>query len=89
MDASDRDRRADEAHAAVDRLAAGGIDGVALTWVDTSGVTRVKAVPLARLPHAAAWGAGAAPVFDTFVTIQRRYLPWLLLAFATLPLAVT
>ncbi|GAA1862886.1 glutamine synthetase family protein [Asanoa iriomotensis] len=67
MDASDRDRRADEARAAADRLAADGIDGVALTWVDTTGVTRVKAVPLARLPHAAAWGAGAAPVFDTFL----------------------
>ncbi|GIF71671.1 glutamine synthetase family protein [Asanoa siamensis] len=67
MDATDRDRRAERARDAADRLAAEGIDGVALTWVDTSGVTRVKAVPLARLPHAAAWGAGASPVFDTFL----------------------
>ncbi|MDG4823945.1 glutamine synthetase family protein [Asanoa sp. WMMD1127] len=67
MEASERDSRADRAREAVDRLAADGVDGVALTWVDTSGITRVKAVPLARLPHAAAWGAGAAPVFDTFL----------------------
>ncbi|MEV4532725.1 glutamine synthetase family protein [Asanoa sp. NPDC049518] len=62
-----RDRRAAQARAAADRLVADGIDGVALTWVDTSGVTRVKAVPVARLAHAAQWGAGAAPVFDTFL----------------------
>jgi glutamine synthetase len=67
VDASDRDRQAARARDAADRLAADGIDGVALTWVDTSGITRVKAVPLARLPHAAAWGAGVAPVFDTFL----------------------
>ncbi|WP_449064533.1 hypothetical protein [Planomonospora algeriensis] len=35
--------------------------------MDTSGITRVKAVPLARLEHAAAWGIGASPVFDTFL----------------------
>ncbi|GAA1893164.1 hypothetical protein [Asanoa iriomotensis] len=37
-------------------------------------------------------GVGVIGVLLTvgaFVTIQRRYLPWLLLAFATLPLAVT
>jgi glutamine synthetase len=47
-------------------LAARGVTAVALTWVDNSGVTRVKAVSLARLEHAAAWGVGA-PVFDTFL----------------------
>ena len=41
---------------------------VATTWVDNSGITRVKAVPLARLEHAAAWGIGASPVFDAFLT---------------------
>ena len=32
--------------------------GVATTFVDNSGVARVKAVPLDRLPHLAAWGVG-------------------------------
>ena len=41
--------------------------GVATTWVDNSGITRVKAVPLARLERAAAWGIGASPVFDGFL----------------------
>ncbi|GIF45876.1 L-glutamine synthetase [Asanoa ferruginea] len=77
MDASERDRRAADARLAADRLAAEGVEGVALTWVDTSGITRVKAVPLARLPHAAAWGAGAAAVFDAFLvddgSVRGRY----------------
>jgi glutamine synthetase len=77
VDASDRDRRAAEARVAADRLAADGVEGVALTWVDTSGITRVKAVPLARLPHAAAWGVGAAAVFDAFLvddgSVRGRY----------------
>ncbi len=38
-----------------------------MTWVDNSGVTRVKAVPLSRLETAAAWGIGASPVFDAFL----------------------
>ena len=58
-------------------LAAHGVAGVAVTWVDNSGVTRVKAVPTARLPYAAAWGIGASPVFDTFLVddsmISGRY----------------
>ena len=41
--------------------------GLATTWVDNSGVTRVKAVPLGRLASAAAWGIGASPVFDAFL----------------------
>jgi len=67
LGAPDRDRRAAQArHAAAD-LAARGVTAVALTWVDNAGVTRVKAVPLARLERAAAWGVGASPVFDTFL----------------------
>ena len=34
---------------AVDRLVHAGVRGVALTFVDTAGITRVKTVPLARL----------------------------------------
>ena len=48
------------------RLHDEGVDGVALTYVDNAGVTRVKAVPVAGLPHAAAWGVGMSPVFDVF-----------------------
>jgi glutamine synthetase len=44
-----------------------GVRTIALTWVDNAGVTRVKAVPVHRLEHAAAWGIGASPVFDVFL----------------------
>ncbi|MBV9315259.1 MAG: glutamine synthetase [Pseudonocardia sp.] len=39
---------------------------VAITFVDTAGITRVKCIPTARLAHAATVGVGASPVFDTF-----------------------
>ncbi|WP_425569571.1 glutamine synthetase [Pseudonocardia yuanmonensis] len=42
------------------------IAAVAVTFVDTAGVTRVKGVPLGAFEHAAAWGVGATPVFDAF-----------------------
>ena len=67
MDQQERARRAAVARQAAGDLAARGVSGVAVTWVDTSGVTRVKAVPLARLEHAAAWGIGMSPVFDAFL----------------------
>ncbi len=67
LGAQDRARRAAQARRAAADLAARGVAGVALTWVDNSGVTRVKAVPLTHLEHAAAWGVGASPVFDTFL----------------------
>src|SRR5262245_60674768 len=49
------------------RLTERGVRAGALTWVDNAGITRVKAVPTARLGHAAAWGVGMSPVFDVFV----------------------
>ena len=67
MDQQERARRASAARQAAGDLAARDVSGVAVTWVDTSGVTRVKAVPLARLEHAAAWGIGMSPVFDAFL----------------------
>src|SRR5262245_62990242 len=67
MDIVDRTGQAAEARRAAARLAERGVAGVAVTWVDNSGITRVKCVPLARLAHAAAWGIGASPVFDTFL----------------------
>ncbi len=67
MDESDRERQAEVAGQARAELEARGVVGVAATWVDNSGVTRVKAVPLRRLESAAAWGIGASPVFDAFL----------------------
>jgi glutamine synthetase len=68
LDQAARDRRADQARGLTPWLAEQGVVGVAVTWVDNSGITRVKAVPLARLENAAAWGIGASPVFDAFLT---------------------
>ncbi|WP_405143472.1 glutamine synthetase family protein [Sphaerisporangium sp. NBC_01403] len=67
MDEQERARRAASAREAAGDPAARDVTAVAVTWVDTSGVTRVKAVPLTRLEHAAAWGIGASPVFDAFL----------------------
>lgn len=48
-------------------LAAQGVRGIVLAYVDTAGVTRVKTVPTARLEAAVSWGVGMSPVFDTFL----------------------
>jgi glutamine synthetase len=48
-------------------LVARGVRAVAVTWVDTSGITRVKAVPIPLLPHAVSEGIGVSPVFDYFL----------------------
>jgi glutamine synthetase len=45
----------------------GTVGAVAVTWVDNSGITRVKGVPLGKLERAAAWGVGMSPCFDTFL----------------------
>jgi glutamine synthetase len=67
MDLRERDERRAAAEAAVEELGEIGVVGVVLPWVDTSGITRVKSVPLAKLPTAAAWGVGMSPVFDGFL----------------------
>jgi glutamine synthetase len=51
-----------------EELAGRGVRGVVLSWVDTCGVNRIKAVPVRRLPDAVAWGVGMSPVFDLFLT---------------------
>ncbi|NED33066.1 glutamine synthetase family protein [Streptomyces sp. SID8499] len=48
-------------------LAGRGVHGVVLSYVDTAGITRIKTIPVAKLPAAAAWGVGMSPVFDTFL----------------------
>ena len=68
LEQAERDARA--AHAgriAADLAERGAVSGVAVTWVDNSGITRVKAVPLAKLQRAAAWGIGVSGCFDTFL----------------------
>ncbi|GAB2715435.1 gamma-glutamylpolyamine synthetase GlnA3 [Kitasatospora kifunensis] len=62
-----RAERAARARVAAARLAAEGVEGVILSWVDNAGLARVKTVPVRRLEQAAAWGVGAAPCFDVFL----------------------
>ncbi len=67
LDPQERERRGALAHSAAETLTGHDVVGVAVTWVDNSGITRVKAVPLAKLESAARWGIGASPVFDAFL----------------------
>lgn len=48
-------------------LTARGVVGVVASYVDNSGIARVKAVPTARLEHAARTGIGMSPVFDVIM----------------------
>jgi glutamine synthetase len=48
-------------------LAERGVVGVAASYVDNSGIARVKTVPVARVEHAAGAGIGMSPVFDVFM----------------------
>ena len=66
--AAERRRRVERAVATLPSSGVHGVRGVALTFVDTAGITRVKGVPLARLVRAAVHGVGMSPVFDTFVS---------------------
>ncbi|HZD98813.1 MAG TPA: glutamine synthetase family protein [Micromonosporaceae bacterium] len=67
-DESGLDRRAlaEAGRAQAEELSAAGVAAVAVTWVDNVGVTRAKAVPIARLSHAVAWGVGMSAVHDVF-----------------------
>jgi glutamine synthetase len=77
VDKADRLQQANQARLLLADLVARDVAAVALTWVDNSGVTRVKGVPVNRLEHAAQWGIGASPVFDTFLVddslVSGRY----------------
>jgi glutamine synthetase len=65
-DAGWREEQERRARAFAGDLASVGVDGVAMSYVDNAGVTRVKTVPVAGLARAAAWGVGMSPVFDVF-----------------------
>lgn len=67
LDADERDARARRARDVIAALSRGQVDAVALTIVDNAGIARVKTVPLAGLEHAAGWGVGMSPVFDSFL----------------------
>ncbi|MFD9891833.1 glutamine synthetase [Amycolatopsis sp. NPDC059027] len=67
MSQLDRAALSERGEAVADRLRREGADLVALTFVDNSGVLRAKAVPVAKLASAAAWGVGASNSFDFFL----------------------
>ena len=51
----------------VEQLRTADVSLVAFTYVDNSGIARVKGVPVGRLAAAAVHGVGMSPVFDAFV----------------------
>lgn len=67
LTADDRERLGARAAERAAELAADGVVAVAMAWVDVGGIARTKAVPVQRLEHAAAWGVGMSPVFDTYL----------------------
>lgn len=66
VDLADRDRRRTRAEALLPDLQNRGVVAVATSFVDNSGISRVKSVPLDRLPALAAWGVGFSTAFDYF-----------------------
>jgi glutamine synthetase len=72
VDIAERETRSAQARAMVSDLERRGVALVATSFVDNSGVARVKSVPLRRLPQLAAWGVGFSPSFDYF-----RFDDWL------------
>jgi len=72
VDVPERQARSAQAEILVASLAERGITMVATTFIDNAGITRVKSVPLDRLPQLAAWGVGASTSFDYF-----RFDDWL------------
>jgi glutamine synthetase len=62
----DGDEPREIAHVAA-RLVADGVVGIAASYVDNSGIARVKTVPVARLENAVAQGIGMSSVFDVFM----------------------
>jgi glutamine synthetase len=66
MDLAERQNRRAQAENLVPELAGQGVVAIATTFVDNSGIARVKAVPTHRLPELAAWGVGASTSFDRF-----------------------
>jgi glutamine synthetase len=72
VDVAERSARSTHAEKLVRTLLERDVGMVATTFVDNAGITRVKSVPLKRLPQLAAWGVGASTSFDYF-----RFDDWL------------
>jgi glutamine synthetase len=66
VDVTERESRSKLAQSMLGGLAAQGVVAVAVTFVDNSGIARVKTVPLDRFPALAAWGVGISNSFDYF-----------------------
>jgi glutamine synthetase len=64
MDIAERESRRLRAEALVESLTAAGVAGVISTFVDNSGILRLKTTPVRQFPEAAAWGLGFPDVFD-------------------------
>ena len=65
VDLTERESRRSLADGLRSALADQGVVAVATSFVDKSGITRVKSVPLDRLPQLAAWGLGFRPASTT------------------------
>ncbi|MBT2387634.1 glutamine synthetase family protein [Streptomyces sp. ISL-11] len=63
-----RERAGSAARQEAAQLTARNIHGIALTWVDNAGITRVKTIPTTRLPATARSGVGMSPVFDVYLS---------------------
>src|SRR4029450_212349 len=73
VDIAEREARSAQAERLVrTTLVERDVGMVATTFVDNSGIARVKSVPVRRLPQLAAWGVGASTSFDYF-----RFDDWL------------
>src|SRR3954465_12531300 len=66
VDLADRESRMSRAEDLVRDLADSGVVAGATSFVDNAGISRVKSVPLDRLPALAAWGVGFSTAFDYF-----------------------
>jgi len=67
LDGNARTELCERAREMAEWLRGKGVSVVALCWVDNTGVTRAKAIPVGRLERAAGWGIGMSPVFDVFL----------------------
>ena len=66
MDLPEREHRRSHAESLLQGLTDQGVVAVATSFVDNAGISRVKSVPLDRLPALAAWGVGFSTAFDYF-----------------------
>src|SRR4029453_2470579 len=72
VDIAERETRGAQAEQIVRTTLVEHVGMVAPSFVDNSGITRGKSVPVRRLPEMAAWGVGASTSFDYF-----RFDDWL------------